>query len=278
MAVKVVGAIMSILALCFAIPSISLAEHGYEITVTIGDTTLNSSSPHTSVPIAGTYSHAATGGSITIANVGTGGATAKVELTAGMTDSVEDSIRLINAKITANNASVNNFPITFKRRMIQGPNTPPPVYYKMYGKGLFQQASGSSIYLGWFCKNPLSNGFFFLDSMQYTPGSISFTIAPAGKAWPTPPDMSGDRVPKVEFTVKLASGKWLDFDTTAAQPRMIKLYSSGAPDKTAACAAGDTDCVQQDEPTLYLPYQFEAAKCGVNKKKCKLPGRVNNPH
>lgn len=279
MAVKVVVAIVSVLTLCFTIPAISLAEHGYEITVTIGDTTLNSSSPHTSVPIAGTYSHAATGGSITIANVGTGGATAQVERTAGMNDGTEDSIRLINAKITANNASVTNFPITFKRRMTEGPNTAPPLYYKMYVKGLFQQALGSSIYLGWFVKNPLSNGFLFLDSKQYTPGAISFIHAPAGKAWPTPPDMSGDRVLKMEFTVKLASGKWLDFENTT-QGRMIKLYSapSADDDVPAPCAEGDTDCPGQIDPSMYLPYQFEAEKCVVNKKKCKLPGRVKNPY
>jgi len=258
MAIKIVGAFISVLVLCFAIPSISLAEHDIEITVTIGDTSLNSVSPHSSVPIAGTYSHAATGGSITISNVGAGGATAKVELTAGMNDGIEDSIRLINARITANNASVTNFPITFKRKMAQGPNTPGPKYYKMLAKGLFQQAAGSSIYLGWFNKNPVSNGFFFLDSRQYTPGLTSFTINPAGKAWPTPPDLTNDRVPKVEFTVKLANGRWLDFDTTVAAQRMIKLYTSGAPDRTL-CSAGATGCIVQDVPGLYLPYQYEAA-------------------
>lgn len=278
MAVKVVGVIMSVLALCFSIPPTSLAEHAYEITVTIGDTTLNSPSPGTSIPIAGTYSHAATGGSITITNVGTGGATAHVELTAGMTDSVEDSIRLINARITATNSKVTNFPITFKRRMISGPDTQPPLYYKMYAKGLFQQASGSSIYLGWYGKNPLSSGFFFLDSKQYTPGLTSFTIAPAGKAWPTPPEMSGDRVPKVEFTVKLTSGTWLDFDATQATPRMIKLYSSGSPDQTDECAAGDTDCLQQEVPPMYLPFQYEASKVvGLRGKSCKKV-RIRCPH
>jgi hypothetical protein len=272
MAVKVVGGIVSVLALCFAIPSLSLAEHDYEITVTIGDTTLNSSSPHTSVPIAGSYSHAATGGSITITNVGTGGATAKVELTAGMTDGVEDSIRLINARITANNTSVNNFPITFKRRMTSGPDTPPALYYKMYTKGLFQQALGSSIYLGWFGKNPLSNGFFFLDSKQYTPGATSFTIAPAGKAWPTPPEMIGDRVPKVEFTIKLANGKYLDFETVA-QSRMIKIYSSPSADHNAECAGTDPDCIVQDEPTLYIPYQYAASEVvGVRGWWCRVFG------
>ncbi len=274
MAIKVVGAIISVLVMCLAIHPASYAEHDFEITVTIGDTTLTSSSPHTSVPIAGTYSHAATGGSITITSVG--GATAQVELTATPSDNTIDSIRLINAKIVANNASVTNFPITFKRRMISGPDTPPVLYYKLVAKGLFQQASGSSIYLGWFGKNPVTNGFFFLDSKQYTPGSTAFNITPAGKAWPTPPNMTGDRVPKVEFTVKLSNGKSLDFNT-AGFSRMIRLFSSPSPDQTPPCRADETDCTRQNEPSMYLPYQFEAEKCVRNGEMCDLPGRVSNP-
>jgi hypothetical protein len=276
MVVKMARVLVFVLVMFLAIPHASFAEHAYEITVTIGDTTLNSSSPHTSVPIAGNYTHAATGGSITIANVGAGGATAKVELTAGTSDNTIDSIRLINARITATNSSVTNFPITFKRRMISGPDTPPVLYYKLSAKGLFQQASGSSIYLGWFGKNPVTNGFFFLNSTQYTPGSTSFNLTPAGKAWPTPPNMTGDRVPKVEFTVKLTNGKWLDFETVA-QSRMIKLYSSPSPDQTPPCHAGETDCIRQSEPSMYLPYQFEAEKCVRNGEMCNLPGRVDSP-
>ena len=253
MVAKSVWVVVSFLVASLAIVSMSLAEHQYEITVTIGDTTLNSSDGATYIPIAGTYTHAATGGSITIANVGSGGATAQVAIS----DTAVDEIKLINAKITANNTYVTAFPITFKRRMTSGPDTAPPVYYKMYAKGLFQQAAGSSIYIGWFGKNPLSSGFFFLDSKQYTPGLTSFTIAPAGKSWPTPPDLTSDRVPKVEFTVKLTNATWLDFDSTQAQPRMIKLYTSGSPDQTV-CTAGDPDCIVQDDPTLYLPYQYEA--------------------
>lgn len=267
---KFIAAILAVFIVSFSMPYPSFAEHDYEITVTIGDTTLNSESPHMSVPIAGTYTHAQTGGSITISSVGTGGVTAQVEVTAGATDSVEDSLRLINARITANNASVTNFPITFKRRMISGPDTPPTLYYKMYGKGLFQQASGSSVNIGWFGKNPTSYGFFFLDSQQYTPGATSFTIAPAGKTWPTPPEMTGDRVPKVEFTIKLANGRWLDFDTTAAQPRMIKLYSAPNADVTPVCVGGDPSCIQQDEPSLFLPYQYAASEVvGVRRWWCR---------
>jgi hypothetical protein len=278
MIVTVIGMIMSVLALCFAIPSASYAEHQYEVTVTIGDTTIPGTSGQPTL-IAGTYSHAATGGQITITNVGTGGAQAKVEVTNGTSDSSSDSIRLINARITANNASVTNFPITFKRRMIEGPNTPPSnLYYKMYAKGLFQQATGSSIYLGWFVKHPMTSGFLFLDSKSYTPGSTSFTISPAGKIWPTPPEMDDDRVLKVEFTVKLANGRWLDFDTTVAQPRMIKLYSSPSPDESA-CDLADLTCNEDENPSLYLPYQFEAEKCVAHDKKCDLtsPNRPYKP-
>jgi hypothetical protein len=272
MAVKMVWTMVSVLAVCMAIPSPSFAEHDYEITVTIGDTTLNSVSPHTSVPIAGTYTHAATGGSITITNQG---GTAQVEIDSGNAsqDNTEDSIRLINARITANNAYVTNFPITFKRRMISGPDTPPAVYYKMYAKGAFSYALGSSINIGWYSKNPLSNGFFFLDSKQYTPGLLTFTLAPPGKVWPTPPDLTGDRVPKIEFTVKLGISRYLDFDSNLPAPndnRMIKLYTSASPDRTGVCAGGDADCVNQDVPSLYLPYQYQASEVvGLRKWWCR---------
>jgi len=261
MASKLPWAVASLMMISLAVASISLAEHEYEITATIGDTTLNSATGAASLPIAGTYTHAATGGQITISNVGSGGATAQI----AVSDTAVDEVKLINARITANNTSVTNFPITFKRRMTQGPNTPPPLYYKIYASGLFQQGLGSSINIGWFSKNPLSNGFLYLGSQPCTPPGIptqyNCVIAPAGSSWPTPPDMTADRVPKVEVALKLANGKWLDFDSTVAQPRQIRLYTSGSPDVTPCPKKRrGRDCTDQPNPSLYLPYQLEAAK------------------
>jgi hypothetical protein len=195
----------------------------YEISVTIGDTTLTSSSPHTSINIPNqAYTHAASGGSITIAN-STG--TARVEQTPPIADGTNDALRLISLKITANNASVNNFPITFMRQMTQGPNAPPDLWYITNGIGTFQQAGGSFILWKQFVKNPLTAGFTALGSKQYTPGSPSFNLKiTSGHKWLTPPNMAGDRVLRVEVTFNLVNGKYLDL------PNGIKIYSSLQPD------------------------------------------------
>lgn len=265
----VVLATVFALLLYQAIPS--YAEHGYEITVTIGDTTLTSSGPgHASVNIAGTYDHAATQGQITITNAG---GMARVELSDS--DGSEDSIRLLDANIKANNTKVTNFPITFKRRTISGPDTPPNVYYKMYAKGGFDLNSGGSINIGWYGKNPLSNGFFFLGSRSHTPGLPTFALTPQGTAWPIPPHLTGDRVPKIEFVLKLGQNKSLNFDSTLPPPndnRMIKLYTTGSPDRVV-CTEKNADCDVQDEISLYLPYQYEASQVvGVRKWWCRWLG------
>lgn len=237
---------------CLMSPPMGFAEHDYEIIVTIGDTTLTSSSPHTSKTIPNqTYTHAASGGSITIAN---SGGTARVEQTPPIADGTNDALRLMSLKITANN-NVVNFPITFKRRMTQAPITPPALYYKTTAIGTFQQATGSSILWGQFVKNPLTEGFLALGSKQYTPGAIlSFnqTIR-TNHQWPTPPthaNMSGDRVLKVEFTVNLANTKYLDLANG------ISIYSSTQPDPDPDCPDGNTDC--DSPPALILPSTLEA--------------------
>lgn len=196
---------------------------GYEIIVTIGDTTLTSSSPHTSITIPNqTYTHAASGGSITIAN---SNGTARVEQTPPIADGVNDALRLISLKITANNASVNNFPITFMRQLTQGPIAPPNLWYITNGIGTFEQAVGSSILWKQFVKNPLTAGFTALGSEQYTPGLLNFNRKiTTGHKWLTPPNMAGDRVLRVEVTFNLASGKYLNL------PNGIKMYSSLQPD------------------------------------------------
>jgi hypothetical protein len=240
---------------CFTLPPIGYAEHGYEIVVTIGDTTLTSSSPHTSVNIPNqTYTHAASGGSITIAN---SNGTARVEQTPPIADSTNDALRMLNVRITANNSNVINFPITFKRRMIQNPNTPPALYYKTNANGTFQQATGSSILWGQYVKNPLGGGFLALGSKQYTPGIIlnfNQTIN-SNHQWPTPPthaDMSGDRVLKVEVTVKLANTKYLDLANG------ISMFSSLQPDPDPNCPPDNVDC--NEPPPLILPSTLEAAE------------------
>ena len=197
---------------------------GYEIIVSIGDTTLTSSSPHTSINIPNqTYTHAASGGSITIAN---SNGTARVEQTPPIADNTSDTLRLISLKITANNAYVINFPITFRRRMTQGPNTSSGIalWYKTTAVGTFQQAGGSSILWGQFVKNPLTEGFLALGSRQHTPGSLNFNLTiNTNHQWPTPPThahMAGDREVKVEVTFNLANGKYLDLKSG------IKIFDS----------------------------------------------------
>lgn len=220
---------------------------GYEIIVTIGDTILTSSSPHTSINIQNqTYTHAASGGSITIAN---SNGTARVEQTPPIADNTNDALRLISLRITANNASVINFPITFLRQLKEGPNTPNALWYKTTATGTFQQASGSSILWGQFVKNPLAEGFLALGSKQHTPGSLSFSSTiNTNHQWPTPPthsNMSGDRVLKVEITFNLAYGKYLDLASG------IKIFSSLTPLITTGKG--------KKHPPLFLPTVLEAA-------------------
>src|SRR5690349_9475665 len=120
---------------------VSLVFADYTITVTIGDTTLPAvvNGP---VNIAGVYMHAATGGQITISD---SGGTAQVLLPNAAQDNLLDSIKLVNARITANNANVTNFPLSFQAQMTQGPTTPQnTVFYKIQAVGLFQQPAGSS--------------------------------------------------------------------------------------------------------------------------------------
>lgn len=219
---------------------------GYEIIVTIGDTILTSSAPHTSVNIPNQiYTHAASGGSITIAN---SNGTARVEQTPPIADNTNDALRLISLKITANNANVINFPITFMRQMTQGPNTPPALWYKTNAIGTFQQTGGSSILWGQFVKNPLTEGFLSLGSKQHTPGSLSFnSTINTNHQWPTPPthtNMAGDRVPKVEVAFNLANGKYLDLKSG------IKIFSSLQPDVRPGTK----------HPSLFLPCVLKAAK------------------
>ena len=221
------------------------------ITVSIGDTTLT---PVTNGPVTipqGTYTHAATGGSITIAN---SGGTAQVEFPSFKNDGTEDSIRLVNARITANNTSVNNFPISFQGQMESPPDTPPTIYYKMKAVGWFQQASGSSILVGMYLNNPTTEGFIFLNQQQYTPGATTFTINPPGTAWPPAghSDEAGTRILRVDTAIKLANTRFLDFNTTN-NGRAIEMYSSGSPDKGKYCDPADKGCDEQDVPGLYLP-------------------------
>ena len=216
---------------------------GYEISVTIGDTILTSTAPHTSINIPNqTYAHAASGGSITIANLN---GTARVEQTPPIADNINDALRLISLRITANNASVINFPITFIRQMIQGPNTPPPLYYKTTASGTFQQAGGSSILWKQFVKNPVAAGFRALGSKQHIPGLLNFssTIS-ANHQWTTPPNMAGDRVLKVEVTFNLANGKYLDL------PNGINIFSSLQPDPDPDGVSGYHDHLSKGPPIL----------------------------
>jgi hypothetical protein len=231
-------------ALTLAVTSTALA--GYTITVTIGDTTLPAVTNGPVIIPDGIYSHAATGGSVTIAHFG---ATAQVEFPSFKSDGADDHIRLINTKITANNASVNNFPIVFQGQMEPNPITPPTKYYKMKAAGLFQQGAGSSILVGMYMKNPTSEGFTFLNQQQY----VTFTIFPAGTGWPPPghSQLGGTRIIRVDTAIKLANGKYLDFNT--ANGRVIEMYSSGVPDKGKSCDPSDTTCQEGEVPGLYLP-------------------------
>lgn len=241
-----------ITALSLAVASTALAD--YTITVTIGDTTLPAVT-NGPVPIAGNYTHATTGGSITIAN---SGGTAQVEFPAIKNDPNEDSIKLVNARITATGGTVNNFPISFQGQEQANPITAPTIYYKMNVVGLFQQATGSSILVGMYMKNPTSEGFTFLNQQQYTPGvipgAIAFTIAPPGTGWPPSghSQLSGTRIIRVDTAIKLALNRFLDFNTTN-NSRAIEMFSSGVPDKGKSCDPLDTTCQEEEVPGLYLP-------------------------
>lgn len=240
-------------ALTLAVASAALAD--YTITVTIGDTTLP---PVTNGPVpipAGIYTHAATGGSVTIIN---SGGTAQVEFPSFKSDGAEDSIKLVNTRITANNASVNNFPISFQGQMQPNPTTPPTKYYKMKAVGYFQLASGSSILVGMYMKNPTSEGFTFLNQQQHTPGANPFTINPPGTGWPPSGHsaLAGTRIIRVDTAIKLAINKWLDFNTTT-NGRAIEMYSSGTPDKGTSCEPSDPTCQEEEVPGLYLSSLLE---------------------
>lgn len=229
----------------------SLAHADYTITVTIGDTPLPAVTNGPVTIPAGTYTHAATGGSVTIAN---SGGTAQVEFPSSKSDGSDDTLKLVNTKITASNAFVNNFPIVFQGQMEPNPTTPPVIYYKMKAVGFFQQAAGSSILVGMYLKNPTSEGFTFLNQQQHTPGALSFTINPPGTGWPPSGhvDLGGTRILRVDTAIKLANNKFLDFNTSA-NSRSIEMYSSGVPDKGKFCDPGDQDCQEENVPGLYLP-------------------------
>jgi len=192
---------------------------GYEISVIIGGTTFTSAPPHTSVNIPNQqYDYA--GQSITIAN---SNGTARVEQTPPIADGVNDALRLMSLRITAKNANVTNFPITFMRQVTQGPNSPPNLWYITRGIGTFEQAGGSYILWKQFVKNPTTAGFTALGSKPYTPGGLAFNLKiDAGHQWPT--KMAGDRVLRVEVTFNLASGKYLDLSNG------ISMFSSLQPD------------------------------------------------
>jgi hypothetical protein len=250
-------ALSVVLALIIGTVSVALAD--YTITVTIGDTTLG---PVTNGPvnIAGNYTHAATGGQITITD---SGGTAQVLLPNAGQDTTLDSIKLVYARITANNANVTNFPLSFQAQMTSGPDTPTnTVYYKINAVGVFQLAAGSSFLVGDYLQNPLTQGYTFLQQQQYTPGNVAFNIAPAGAPWPPPGhvDLSNDRVLRVETAIKLANGRWLDFNTGATPSRFILMYNSPSPDQ---CGGAD-DC-QTDVPSLYLPGLLKWGDCHGKK-------------
>ena len=240
-------------ALTLAVASAALAD--YTITVTIGDTTLPAVTNGPVTIPAGTYTHAATGGSVTIANAG---GTAQVEFPSFKSDGAEDSIKLVNTRVTANNVSVNNFPIRFQGQMQPNPTTPPVKYYKMKAVGYFQQTAGSSILVGMYMKNPTSEGFTFLNQQQHTPGANPFTINPPGTGWPPSghSELSGTRIIRVDTAIKLANTKWLDFNT-ATNGRAIEMYSSGTPDKGKSCDPSDTTCQEEEVPGLYLSSLLE---------------------
>ena len=217
---------LSIFGLAYiTLPSTSFADDAFEIIVTIGDTTLTAASPATSLIIPNqVYTHAGSGGSITIAN---SGGIARVEQTPPVADGINDALRIMSLRITANNSSVNNFPITFRRRMTQGPNTSGQrVWYKTTAIGTFQQGGGNSILWGQFVKNPLPGvAFRALGARQHTPGPLNFNATiNANHEWTTPPNLALDRVLKVEFTFNLANGSFLDLANG------IRMFSSLIPD------------------------------------------------
>ena len=247
--------------LAIIIGPVSLALADYTITVTIGDTTLNPviNGP---VPIKGNYTHAATGGTITIADWG---GTAQVFLPNAGQDNVLDSIQLVNAKITATNTSVTNFPLSFQAQMTEGPRTPDSiVFYKLAVLGLFQTATGSSFLIGNYVKNPLTEVFTFLQAVQYTPGNILMSLNPAGISWPPPShaDLTGDRVLRVETAIALANTKFLDFKTTGVNPpRSILMYNSSSPDQ---CPPGSKKC--HKSRGMYLPCSMKPSECKMKKE------------
>lgn len=253
MAVQFVCRLAVTTALTLAVASAALAD--YTITVKIGDTTLQAVTNGPVIIPVGTYSHAATGGSVSIANTG---GTAQVEFPSFKSDGAEDSIKLVNARITATSGTVNNFPISFQSDMQPNPVTQPTIYYKMKAVGLFQQATGSSILVGMYLKNPTSEGFTFLNQQQYTPGAITFTIFPPGTGWPPAghSQLSGTRTLRIDIALKLALNKYVDFNTTNSS-RAIEMYSSGVPDKGKTCDLADTTCQEDDVPGLYLPSLLE---------------------
>jgi hypothetical protein len=240
------------------VPGVGYAEHDYEIIVTIGDTTITSISPHTSVNIPlQSYTHAATGGTITISASPTN-APARVKvgnLVGEFNDTNDDVLYLLGARITANNTSVTNFPITFMRRYAEGPNTSPIKYYKTNANGTFQQALGSSILFGEYVKNPVSAGFTFLKSLQYTPNPPTYPLTfnkTISQGWPMPPTganhLTGNRVLKVEVVLNLANQRYLDLGNG------IRMYSSLAP----ACRPNEEEC--PPPPPMWLPHHLEAAR------------------
>jgi hypothetical protein len=233
----------------------------YTIIVTIGDTTLTQT--NNPVNIAGTYSHAATGGQITITDISSS-KLAQVLLPNAAQDNVVDSIKLVNAKITANNASVTNFPLSFQAQMTEGPRTPDSmVFYKILVLGLWQTATGSSFLIGDYVKNPLTEDFTFLQAAPYTPGNLLMQIPPSGIAWPPPShaELTGDRILRVETAIKLANGKWLNFDTGANPSRFIMMYNDSSPDQCPPGGkAGSKNCKR--DASLYLP-------CAMKKSECK---------
>lgn len=200
-----------------------------QITVTIGDTTIPSNSPHTSVNIPlGDYSYGSQ--IITVSNSATN-SPARVRVSTDFDDPNNDTFQLLGIKITAR-GSVSNFPITFSRTFAQGPNTPSNKYYKTNANGTFQQAASSSVLFGEYVKNPLTAGFTFLKSLQYTPNPPTYPLAfnkTISQPWPTPGmggsnDLAGDRILRVEVSINLADQKYLDLGNG------IKMYSSLQPD------------------------------------------------
>jgi hypothetical protein len=257
MHLKITSGLSLVVVLIFAPLSLALAD--YTITVTIGNTTLPAVT-NGPVNIAGIYTHAATGGQITIAD---SGGTAQVLLPNAGQDNVLDSIKLVNARITANNPNVTNFPLSFQAQMTSGPDTPVnTVYYKINAVGVFQVALGSSFLIGDYLQNPLTEGYTFLQQQQFTPGNVAFNIAPPGASWPPPghADLSGNRVLRVETAIKLANGRWLDFNTGANPSRFILMYSSPSPDQ----CDGAPDC-QADVPSMYLPGLLKWSECHGKK-------------